>query len=89
MTQKERLKKHLMQGHTISRLEGWDRLGIIELPARICELKADGYDIITQYEKVRNRYGEAVQVARWMMAREELEQEPLRSIDEDAHHHNW
>jgi len=74
MTQKQRLLEYLMEGNTLSRLEAWDTLGILEAPARISELRAEGHEIITKMVEVRNRYGEEVRIAHWMMAREELDQ---------------
>jgi hypothetical protein len=66
MTQKSRLLEHL-KVRPINRLEGWDTLGILELPARICELKADGHRINTRLKRVLNRYGDMVQIAEWSM----------------------
>lgn len=68
-TQKERLLDYLKTGADISRLEGWDRLGIIELPARVSELRQEGHEIQTVMEEVTNRYGEKVRVARWNLLR--------------------
>jgi hypothetical protein len=62
MSQKKRLLQHL-KTKSITRLEGWDVLGIIELPARVSELKAEGYPVCTTMKKVFNRYGEAVHIA--------------------------
>ncbi len=70
-TQNERLLNWLESGLSITRLEGWDKLGIIELPARISELKFKGHAIITDRVTVRNRYGEAVSVAKWSLPGEE------------------
>ena len=66
-SQKERLLDYLKAGANISRLEGWDRLGIIELPARVSELRQEGHEIQTDMEEVTNRYGEKVRVARWSL----------------------
>lgn len=67
MTQKARLLEHLQEGKTITRLNGWQLLGIIELPARISELKREGWPIVTHRETVINRYGEKVCIAIWQM----------------------
>ena len=48
MTQKDRVLKYLKSGKTINRLQGWDRLGILELPARISELRDEGHKIRTR-----------------------------------------
>ena len=45
MTQKQRILDYLERGHTLTRLNSWKMLGILECPARICELKQDGHDI--------------------------------------------
>lgn len=49
------------------RVEAWSQLGILEAPARISELKAQGHDIKTQMIEVKNRYGEPVRIAEWSM----------------------
>lgn len=66
MTQLKRLKKHLESGKDITRLQGWD-MGIIELPARICELRDQGMSIQTTIKTVTNRYGEQVRIAVWSL----------------------
>ncbi len=67
MTQKERILDYLREGNTINRLQGWDILGVIELPARISELRREGYQIETKMIQVFNRYKEKVSVAEWSM----------------------
>ena len=68
-SQRERLLEHLQSGKSLMRLEAWEQLGILEAPARISELKSQGYDIKTETITVRNRYGEPVRIASWYMAR--------------------
>jgi len=67
MTQKERVLNHLEEGNTINRLQGWSILGVLELPARITELKQDGHNIETKRIQVTNRYGEKVSIAEWRL----------------------
>jgi hypothetical protein len=67
MSQAKRLLAYLQSGKSITRLEGWDTLGIIELPARCCELRQSGYNISTEMVKVTNRYGETVNIAKWRL----------------------
>ena len=67
MTQKERILDYLERGHTLTRLNSWKRLGILECPARICELKQDGHDIKTERLTVTNKYGEKVSIAKWRL----------------------
>jgi hypothetical protein len=38
---------------------------VLEAPARISELRADGHPIKTQMKTVHNRYGEKVSIAEW------------------------
>ena len=45
LTQKQEILKWLNEHGSLTRLQAILNLGIIELPARICELERDGYDI--------------------------------------------
>jgi hypothetical protein len=65
--QKQRILAHLRSGKTLTRLESWDVLGVLECPARISELRARGYHIETEFRTVTNRYGEPVRIAVWRM----------------------
>ncbi len=67
MTQKQRILEYLQSGNKLTRLNAWDRLGVLECPARISELRQDGHDIRTTMYTVTNRYGEKVRIARWWM----------------------
>ena len=67
MTQKQRILDYLQAGNILTRLDSWETLGVIEAPARISELRSDGYPIETEMYFVTNRYGEKVKVARWFM----------------------
>lgn len=66
-TQKDRVLAHLKTGAILSRLDGWSLLGVLELPARICELRQEGWAIETEMYSVTNRFGERVRVARWYL----------------------
>ena len=65
MNQQQRIHEYLADGNTLTRLDAWDKLGILEAPARISELRADGVPIITEMFTVTNRYGEPVRIAKW------------------------
>ena len=65
MNQKERILHYLKQGQTLNRLVSWSRLGVLEAPARISELRAEGHPIKTKMRTVFNRYGEKVSIAEW------------------------
>lgn len=67
LNQRDRILKYLEMGQTLTRLNAWARLGILEAPARISELRAEGHNINTKMVTVRNRYGHKVSVAEWSM----------------------
>ena len=77
MSQKKRILAHLKSGKTLNRLKAWDELGVIECPARISELRAEGHMIYSERKSITNRYGESVQVAEWFMPwQERVQHEP-------------
>ncbi len=51
----------------LTRLNSWDELGVLEAPARISELRQDGWAISTTMVTVVNRYGEDVRIAKWSL----------------------
>ena len=65
MNQKKRILEYLKSGQSLNRLNSWSELGILECPARISELRAEGHDIKTKMISVTNRYNEKVRVAEW------------------------
>lgn len=67
MNQKQRVLEYLKSGKVLSRLTAWDDIGVLECPARISELRAEGYPIVTTMKPVINRYGEKVKIAEWRM----------------------
>lgn len=71
MSQKDRVLQYLKQGKVLTRLNAWDELGVIETPARIHELRSEGYDIQSTRKQVLNRYGETVNIAEWFITREQ------------------
>ena len=68
MTQQDRILMYLKSGKVLTRLNSWSELGVLEAPARICELRGKGYPITTTMVTVKNRYGEKVKVAEWRYA---------------------
>jgi hypothetical protein len=72
MNQRERILDYLRSGKTLTRINSFSELGVLEAPARIHELKKEGHDIRTRTITGSNRYGETVRVAEWSM-------EPKRS----------
>jgi len=69
MSQKQRILRYLQDGHTLSRLISWEALGVLECPARVCELRREGYPIETKRKTVLNRYHEKVSVAEWRLTK--------------------
>jgi aspartate carbamoyltransferase regulatory subunit len=65
--QKERILDHLKSGKTLTRINSFELLGVIETPARISELRSKGHDIKTTMITVKNRFGENVRIAKWSM----------------------
>ena len=56
MTQNEYLLKHFKSGKAITTLQA-GRVGITNLPKRICELQNLGHEFSKTWKKVRTRYG--------------------------------
>lgn len=69
LTQSERVKKYMEDFGSITQLDAIQDLGVLRLSARIMELKQSGLPIEGKFEKVKNRYGEEVQVKRYAMQR--------------------
>jgi len=67
MSQQDRILNYLKAGRKLTRLNAWDELGILEAPARISELRAQGHQIKTRMFPVNNRYGEIVKIAEWSL----------------------
>lgn len=57
MNQKERILHHLEEYGKISRYEALLQCGVVELPARITELKAAGHKITSKRITAFNKYG--------------------------------
>lgn len=67
MGQRERILDYLTNVGPLVRIHSWEKLGILEAPARISELRARGHNIKTEMIPVTNRFGETVKVARWSL----------------------
>lgn len=57
MTQCEIVLWHLENEGTLTRAQAMSLYGIVELPARICELKRRGYSIKSTKGTSHNRFG--------------------------------
>lgn len=69
MTQNERIKEYLEKHGSITPREADRELGIMRLSARVLELRADGLNIRTEKETSRNKYGESVSYARYVLVK--------------------
>lgn len=73
MTQCERILRHLQDGGTLTQAEAFMEYGIGRLSSRICELRAAGYPINSEFVAGKNRYGESVSYVRYSLGdRKEL-----------------
>jgi len=67
MSQQKRILSYLEQGNTLTRLNSWEELNVLEAPARISELRAAGHEIHTEMVTINNKYGEKVRIAKWSL----------------------
>ena len=67
MTQNERILRHLHDFGSITALEAMQEYSCMRLSARIGELRKAGYAIRSSTETSRNRYGESVRYARYIL----------------------
>lgn len=67
MTQVEKILRHLDEYGSITAAEAMNEYGIYRLASRICDIKRAGYSIDKVTETSRNRYGEPVRFARYMI----------------------
>lgn len=67
MTQCERILRHLQDGGTLTQAEAFVEYGVGRLSSRICELRAAGYPIKSEFVGGKNRYGESVSFVRYSL----------------------
>ena len=68
---KERVVKYMLDFGSITHNDAYVDLGVARLAAVICNLRKDGYQIITKDEQGTNRYGDKVTYARYSFAKKE------------------
>lgn len=66
-TQAERVLEYIKRFGGITTLEAFRDLGVTRLSARIFELRNQGYNLETNYETRKNRYGESCTYARYKL----------------------
>lgn len=67
VTQEQRVLRHLREYGSITSLEAFREFGITRLGSRIYTLRQSGYDIISERETTKNRYGENVSFAKYIL----------------------
>lgn len=65
LTQSQRVLKYLNDFGSITSLEAYRDLGIIQLPRRIYDLRQAGINIKSDWQVVINRYNEKTQIKRF------------------------
>ena len=60
MTQADRVLEYIGDHGEITSREAMDRLGIVQLPRRIHDLKGRGYSVTREWRTAKNRYGDTV-----------------------------
>ena len=67
MTQNEMIINHLKEYGSITQLEALRDYGCMRLASRISDLRKTGIKIIRLTETSRNRYGQKIRYARYIM----------------------
>lgn len=67
MNQSEKILKYMERFGSISNQEAVIYLGIGRLASRICDLRKEGYDIISERVKDKNRFGDTNYYARYKL----------------------
>lgn len=66
MSQEKRILERLKKG-PMTKLEAITQLGVLNVGARILELRRQGHAIKTEMINVRNRFGESCRVAEYSL----------------------
>ena len=69
MTQKEQIVEHLYEYGSITPLDALREYGIMRLASRMADLKADGFLFHVVIEKSKNRKGEPIHYAKYVLGR--------------------
>jgi hypothetical protein len=66
-TQNQRILDYIEEHGSITQKEADRFLGVTRLPSRIFDLKDQGYNIVGEWVKVKNRFGEPCRVKRYRL----------------------
>lgn len=67
INQRERIMQYLRDEGSITRAEAFSELGIVELPARICELERLGFEFGKETIRKKNRYGDPIRFTKYTL----------------------
>lgn len=67
-TQKERVLDYMQEFGSITAMEAFKDLGVMQLSARLVELENQGYCFKKEQESAFNRFGEKVYYTRYSLA---------------------
>ena len=70
LTQCERIIRHLREVGPIDDLTAYSEYGIRRLASRIHDLKVQGYDIVVETKRGKNRFGEPTHYAEYRLKEE-------------------
>ena len=70
ITQNDRIVRHLKDYGSITSLEAMTEYGVMRLASRISDLKRQGYNIISETQTSKNRYGETTHFAVYKLKEE-------------------
>lgn len=71
MTQTQRVLEYIREFGSITTFEAVRDLGVMRLSARIADLRNAGFEIISEQQAVKNRFGETCYVAKYSERRVE------------------
>lgn len=75
MTQTERILQYMQENGAITPMDAMDAFGCMRLGARIYDLKKEGYVIVKRMVTGKNRYGETVSFAEYVLEDKQNEKE--------------
>ena len=61
------LINHLNQNKTITSMEAFQMFGITRLSALIFDLRKDGFNIVTEIQHYKNKYGNTTNYAKYIL----------------------
>lgn len=66
-TQANRVIEYMKLFGSITQMQAMNDIGVMRLASRISELKTQGYQIKSNFETVKNRYGEKCSIKRYYL----------------------